>query len=454
MPRPLLAILLATALAAAEDRVHLDHGGALLGRVVSEGPSTVVLEVGAGRLSIARERIRLIERHVAARDAERARTHRDEWSLVLHGGAVVGWRRVVHTERPGAIRIEERTVFFREGGGEEFDIRRVEVEDDAGHPVEFLHMERYGHRMEVVSGDATPGGALVQIRRDGKLETRAMDLPEGWRLALPAWSRFLASSASGEMRTIRALDPRSLRVQELVMRRQPDRAAPAGADRRPCRAVELASDLRSARAFFRPGEGALAEELNGPTLIAQRTTRERVEMARRAFAPPDPLDIAEVQRHPLQRTAPPPPTSFHLKAGVAVTPPDAGWAGEAAGRDATGRLLAFENVGLFSSFELFAYPAEEEPPADLCLARALRRLRLAASEVTPVGEAVPCTIASRPGLVQETVTRHRGEDLRCLVAVVPARGRYLVALGAAPSRWWPHAAAPLRALLQTVELSD
>ncbi len=454
MPRLLLALLLATATTAAEDRVHLDHGGALLGRILSETPDAVVLEVGAGRLSVARERIRLIERRLPARDAQRPVMQRDEWSLVLHAGQVVGWRRVVHTERPGAIRVEERTVFFRKGGGEELDVRRVEVEDEAGRPVEFLHMERYGHRMEVVSGDATPTGALVQIRRDGKLETRAMEIPEGWRLALPAWSRFLASSGAGEMRSIRALDPRSLRVQEMVMRRQPDRAAPAGGDPRPCRAIELTGDLRSARAFFRPGEGALAEELNGPTLLAERTTKERVEMARRAFAPPDPPSLADVQRHPLQRTAPPPATSFHLRAGVAVTPPDAGWVGEATGGDALGRLLAFESVALFASFELFAYAAEEAPSAEACLARALRRLRLAASGVRPVGEAVACTIAARPALVLEVQSRHRDEDLHCLLAVIPARGRYLVAVGAAPARWWRWAEAPLRAFLERLEVAD
>ncbi len=453
--RPLLvALLLLAPFAAAEDLVHLRHGGTLSGRIVAERAGAVVLEIGAGRVTVPRDRIRLVERLASPRGAGRRTVERDEWSLVHHGGDVVGWRRVVHTARPGAIRVEEQTVFFRSGESEEIDIRRVEVEDEAGRPVEFLHMERYGSRMEVVSGEANGAGAFVQVRRDGTLENRSLELPQGWRLALPAWSRFLATADDGEIRTILALDPRTLRMQEFVMRRQPDRAAPAVADLRPCRAIELTSAWRSARAFYRPGEGAVAEELNGPTLIARRASRAKVELARRAHAPPDPLTVERLQRHPLQRAASSPATCFHLSAGLAITPPEGGWVAEARGAGATGRLLAFEKIEHFASFELFAYPAEPSlAPAD-CLARALRRLRLAATEATCVGGPEERQVAGRPALVQQVRTLHRGEDLCCLLAVIPAQGRYIVAVGAAPERYWPRAAPAIAEFLRTLELAD
>jgi hypothetical protein len=94
---------------------------------------------------------------------------------------------------------------------------------------------------------------------------------------------------------MKVFDVRALKPVDLVLRRDEDDAA---RDRKPCRAVTLASDVRTERALYRPGEGSLEVELNGPTLVAARVAKERVDLARKANAAPRPLSLDEAQAYP------------------------------------------------------------------------------------------------------------------------------------------------------------
>ncbi|MCZ6785579.1 MAG: hypothetical protein O7E54_00295, partial [Planctomycetota bacterium] len=55
--RTVAVYLLLTALAAAEDRVHLRSGRFLTGTIVSETETQIVLDVGAGTITLPRTRI-------------------------------------------------------------------------------------------------------------------------------------------------------------------------------------------------------------------------------------------------------------------------------------------------------------------------------------------------------------------------------------------------------------
>jgi len=443
--------LLVASVARADDLVHLRNGGVLAGTVVEETRDAVVLDLGAGRITVPRGSIRLLERGVQGRSAHATVTQRDEWFLVLHRDKVVGWRRLVQIRQPRRVQVEERTVFFRPGGGDDVSIRRVEASDGAGRPLEFLLMESYGNRTELTSGRVRDGGRTrVQVLRDGTSTARELDLPPGWMLGLTAWSRFQADAKAGEMRAITALDLRRLTAVKLVLRRDEDAAAPEASDPRPCRALTLVRDSRRSRALFRPEDGALAVELNGATLVARRTTRQRVELARRAHAAPEPLQIDEALRFPFHER-PKDLTAYHPRTGFSVAAPDAGWIPSHADAD-EGRVLTFEKIGLFASLEVFHHPLAERAQADVdaCLQRALARLRMTAQSLRIAGPVQRRELSDLPARIVSIEARHREEELRCLVGVVRARNRYLVIVGASPARWWRWAEADFRAFLESL----
>jgi len=429
--RALLLLFLLGALAAAEDAVHLRNGGILHGRVVRETTQAVDLDLGTGRITIPRTIVRLVERGVRSRPRQTV-TQRDEWFLVLHKDKVVGWRHLVQIQQPARVQVEEHTVFFRPGGGDDVAIRRVEAADPRGRPLDFLLVESYGNETELTWGEVKQDGVLVHILRGGKSEFRALDLTDGWELALPAWSRFLTEAKANEVRTISVLDPRRLEPATLVLRRDEDAAAPEEDDRRPCRALQLTGDSRRSRALYRVDEGSLAVELNGPSLIARRSTRARVEMARRAHREPQPLQLDEAFKFPFYRR-PKDLTAYHPRGGLSLKAPDAGWLPTSADTD-SGRLLSFEKLGLFASLEVFAYPAGSTVNVDGCLERAMARLELSARSVRRLGSPDRRNIAGLPARTLRLAVRHRQEDLRCRLTVVRAKNRYLVLVGAAPER--------------------
>ncbi|MFI5403607.1 MAG: hypothetical protein ACHQ1G_11775, partial [Planctomycetota bacterium] len=430
----------------AGDAVHLENGRVLRGTVLEENDEEVVIDLGAGKLRVPRHRVRLVERGVAPEAPSKTLTQRDEWFLVLHRDKVVGWQHLVETLHGSRRQVQEETVFFRPGGGDDVSLRRVETDDENG-PQEFLLFESYAGDAEVTSGSVRDGKAHVRVTRGGQVENTVIDLPEECALALPAWSRFLEDARPGESRKLTVLDVRTLKTVTLLLRRDEDDAPPG--DPRPCRAVTLASDVRTERALYRPGEGSLAVELNGPTLLAKRTTRERVDLARKANAAPAPLSIDEAQRYPFFERKKP-LDAHHARAGLSFRMPDAAWSPEPLDAD-SGRVLCFEKVALFASMDVFAYAGAVD--AKEALARGLARLKLDAKEVKGLGEAEALTVGGLKARAQLLSARHRDEDLRVLLVAVAAKDRYVLLVGAAPARWWRWAEKDFRALAASLEVA-
>jgi hypothetical protein len=439
-------LLLLAAFAAAGDAVHLANGRVFRGTVLEENDDEVVIDMGAGRLRIPRAHVRLVERGAAPEAPPKTLTKRDEWFLVLHRGKVVGWQHVVETVRDSRRQVQEETVFFKPDGGDDVSTRRVEIEDADG-PAEFLLFESYGGDAEVTSGTVRDGKAHVRVNRGGTVENLVLDLPLGCALALPAWGRFLEEAKPGERRAMKVFDVRQLKAVDLVLRRDEDDAA-AG-DRKPCRAVTLASDVRNERALYRPGEGALEVELNGPTLVATRVAKERVDLARKANAAPKPLSLDEAQRYPFFER-PKSLETHHARAGLSFKAPDAAWTAERFDAE-TGRVLCFEKVALFASVDVFSYAGAID--ADEALARGVARVKLDAKEVRGLGGAEALEVNGLPARAQLFDARHRGEDLRVLLIAVAAKDRYVLLVGAAPARWWRWTEKDLRALASTLAVA-
>jgi RNase P/RNase MRP subunit p29 len=433
----------------AGDLVHLRNGRLLRGRVVSETRSTVVVDIGTGEVEVPRRLVRLIERGASERDVARQLTQRDEWFLVLHRERLVGWRRLIHTEGPERVHVEERTVFFRPGGGDDVDIRRVEVADLDGRPLEFLLSETYGKQTDMVSGQVLGDTAAVKVRRGTKVEARTIEVPADLRLPLPTWSRFLAYADPGESRTISVLDVRHLRTRRVTLTRGPDKSI----GQRVCRTLKLGGETRQKRAFFVPGEGSLTIELNGTSLVAKRSTRARVELARKAHAAPEPLSYEEAIFYPfIQRPAD--LTAYQVLAGFSIKAPDAGWVPTQLDKE-HGRVLGFEKVAIFGSLEVFVFPLPGGAgDADKCLANALARLRLTAKKLAPSTRPTRLRAGRLPARRVELRGRHRGEDLRCEATVVRAKDRYLLLVGASPERWWRWAKKDFAAFRDSLDVID
>jgi hypothetical protein len=342
--------------------------------------------------------------------------------------------------------VQEETVFFRPGGGDDVSLRRVETDDENG-PAEFLLFESYAGDAEVTSGTVRDGKAHVRTARGGKTEDAVVDLPEECALALPAWSRFLDEAKPGETRRLTVFDVRQRKPIELLLRRDEDDAPPG--ESRPCRAVTLASDVRSERALYRPGEGSLAVELNGPTLLAKRTTKERVDLARKSNAAPAPLSIEEAQRYPFFIRKKPLDVS-HARAGLSFRLPDEAWTPQPVDAE-TGRVLCLEKVALFASMDVFTYAGAFD--AEEALARGLARLRVDGGEVKGLGEAEGLSIGGLGARAQLFSTHHRGEDLRVLLVAVAAKDRYVLLVGAAPARFWRWAEKDFRALAASLAVA-
>jgi len=434
--RPLLplVLLLAAAPAPAEDAVHLANGGVLYGTVTAEDAREVTLVLEAGALAIPRDKIRLVERARTPSPPRRQVTRADEWFLVFHGARVVGWRHLVLTEAPGRTRAAERTVFFRPGGGDDVEIHRVEIAGPGGRPEEFLLSERFEGRDESVAGQVRGARVVAYVRREGRQETVLLDAPQGFALPLLAWADFQRTAAPGETRAVTTLDLRRLEPATHLLRREPDAPAPLANDPRPCRALSHEGEARPQRALWRPGDGCLALELNGRSLVARRTTRERVELARAANRKRErtPQEALQFPFVPEAGSAP----TRHPGAGVAVTPPGPAWT--VASFDVVrGRALELERVALFASLEVFVYDLPSpRAGAEECLARALARLRLAATRVALEGGAEAREVSGLPARLQELRVEHRGESLRAVLLAVRAGDRMVVAVGACPEPWW------------------
>ena len=446
----LLLAHLAGGTAWAGDAVWLRNGGVLRGAVVEESDEAVVLDVGTGKLTLARSTIAFVERHTSETAEPAPIARRDEWFLILHREKIVGWRHFVHLERPHRTHVEDHTVFFRPGGGDDIAVRRVEIADDHGRPLEFLYSETYGAEQETVAGHMISGKLIVLRRRNGKQETLRPELAEGWELSLPAWTRFQTDAAPGEVRTVHSLDTRRLKPVLLMLRRGPDAPAPdAAAGFLPCRALEQTTDGRIVRTLYRPGEGSLSEELNGSTLVAQRVSAERVARVRKEHAPADPARIRE-------QDFPRPPGADlslkHARAGLSLERPDAGWRPTLHERE-RGLLLSLRKLGVFASFDVFGYklPAPDAD-ANACLERARARLRLTATTVEETGAVQERTLAGLPARVVAFRAQHRGEELRGLLCVVRAPDRYLVFVGASPARWWRYSRPAVESLLNSCRL--
>ncbi len=438
----------------AEERIHLRSGRSLTGRIVSATKDSIVLDLGSGTIELPRTSIRLIEQ--AAGELKKRRVaERDEWFLVVHRGEVIGWRRLLHVEGEDHCLVEERTVFFARDGSAEVDIHRVEQSDADGNPLEFTYRELYGADGESACGTVKNGKMEVIVRNADGVKVQTMKPAPGWRLPLIAWSRFLLKAGPDESAAVRALDPRRLRIVRLWMRRDGDRVANTDGSARPIRGVTLRHGSMVRRALFRPGEGSHAIELNGSTLVAQRVSKERVEMARAAARGPE-RDWNRVMNPFLPKK--PQLRVRHLRSGLSVKPPNTLWIKTSHATE-RGMVMGFENKAYFASMEVFVYdlPAGRDgarPTLEHCVRAALARLKLTTESAKPADRSESVKLAGHDAQTLTLNSRHRGENLRMRIAIVRLDKSFCVMVGACPRAWYRGVERSFQSMIDSLEVAE
>jgi len=447
-------VLVLAVAAGAEERIHLNSGRSLTGRIVSATKDAIVLDLGSGTIELPRSSIRLIE-HAAGELQKPRVAERDEWFLVIHSGEVIGWRRLLHVEGEDHCLVEERTVFFARDGSAEVDIHRVEQSDADGNPLEFTYRELYGADGESACGTVKNGKVEVIVRNADGVRAQTLNPAPGWRLPLIAWSRFLLKAGPDESEAVRALDPRRMTIVRLWMRRDGDRVANTDGRARPMRGVTLRHGSMVRRAFFRPGEGSHTIELNGSSLVAQRVSKERVEMARAAARGPEPdwdrVMNPLVPKKPQLRVR-------HLRSGLSVKPPNTLWIKTSHATE-RGMVLGFENKAYFASMEVFVYdlPASrngKRPTLADCVRCALARLKLTAESAKPTERGETVKLAGHDAQTFTLNARHRGENLRMRLAVVCLDKSFCVLVGACPRAWYRGVEQSFQGMIDSLEVAE
>ena len=443
----LVALALLAARAPAEDRILLVNGGTLRGTVISESEEEVVIQVGAGKVTLPRSSITRIETGQEGQPVAVPVTRRDDWYLLLREEEVVGWRHLVHTRTPEKEQVEERFVILvPQKGGTTLDRRCVEIADQDGAPLEFLRMQSRGKQAEVISGKLKDGELLARVWKENRTFHKPVRLDEGWRLLLTRWVAFVSGAAKGQSATYRVLDPESLELVEARMTRLGEEGDPRWGE------FELVVGERRIRARARPESGVEALVFEPEGLRALRVSRGRVELVQRALAPDETPTVEEAMRHPLQEREPD-LVRYHARTGLALRLPDKHWTEERS-PGPEGLVLSYENGPLLASLDIFVHPfADGASPVDECFQRERTRLELVTESLQPDGPVEKWTVAGLPARVQKFKAAHRAEDLGCVLVVVRAADRYVVLVGGAPSKLWSRTERYLGEILDSLEIA-
>ena len=436
------------------DIVRLHNGGVLHGRILEQDARRIVLEVGAGKISLPRDTVARIERANAPRNAEEAPVaRRDEWFLLLRGERIVGWRRLVHTATDKRVQVEERQVILRPAeGAEPLDCRRVEIAALDGTPIEFLLMKTVGEVSEVVSGRTAKGELLVQIWRDKRSKRIPVPLEGDWKLELPRWSAFQLGAAAGQKASYRVLDPVALQLVDLEMERKADANFPTLSGSKRCRQLERRIRGETLRTMFRPSEGVIALAWATDELRAMRVHRERVELLQRAFQPEQPLSLEESFRYPYV-DRPPDLARYHVRTGLALRLPDENWIEERK-EGPEGLVLSYENDSLLASIDIVVRPLPSAVATiEDCFERGRMRLETVTNSIEPEAPPTRGRLSGWPARFQRFSATHRGEKLGCMLVVARAPDRYVVLVGASPAKLFDRTLVDIDRLLETLEIT-
>lgn len=445
----LLALLLAPPPAArAADTIRFKSGRSLTGRIVKEDADTVTIELdGGGRLTVGRSEIAGIDRDAGGGDgeAEGSSLVRSEPFLVWNGKRRVGTRMLwVRKREGGGLTLEEESAFTDEKGEEDVRIRITETVTDTLEPVSFVYREISLGGQRLLEGAIRGDKLELALSAPGGKKERTLPAPEGLRFPLSA--REFAVRERNRLKgawETKVFDPRE---EDFFVYRFEN----AGTRRVDWEGAVAEVTVIARRRGERPPEEiwlddagrTLSEELNGPGLVAVRSTRERLD-AVRAGEDLDPSAEEERVR----------PLFVSPENGFRIRKPALSWT-FAPGEPGSRTVLTIENVHFFAYVDVIVLP--ETPEGNLLSSLALqmeKRFSSASNDFRKLEDGY-LEVGGEKAYRMTASSRNRGEELRSWIVGLVHGGRTWFIAMACPKAYWEGAKPGFEAILDGFRFLD
>lgn len=266
------------AAASADDVLVLTSGRRVKGRIVAEEKERVRLEIEDGAVWFPRAKIREIRRgRPGSETLPKQGGARAEYAVLRREERRAGARRFLVVQKGAGLQFEEEVVFLDAGGRPTLRIYTLERCDAAFRPVSFVVRERAGPGTERKIACVVRDGRLhIETASKGKRESTSRALPEGARFRFAAREQFVRRSSDlGGKLDAKVYDSRDRRWREV--RYEEDGSAPHVADDG---SVTKHRRIRRKRGDVVEHEvldgshRTVRGELNGGSLVAERTTRD------------------------------------------------------------------------------------------------------------------------------------------------------------------------------------
>lgn len=349
VPAILLLLLFAPDLFA--DVIVFKNGGRQEGKIVEETDEHVVIDVeGVGRITYARSKVKEIQRSEPGPDlpekGERGEITRIEDSFVWSGDRRRGTRSLrVRRMEDGSLRLEERIFYYDTEGNQEARIFLDEHTDATLEPKSLVYREltKDGSALRSIRATVEGGSMHLSISLPGERTESDYSLPEGVRFPLSAREQVFREHKriKGDYE-IAVYDPRKENFYRYTFTVLPSRKENWEGE-----LVDVAV-IRRRRAgheaeeiWLNPAGHVLMEQLNGPGVVAIRTTAERLRAYREGRK-------VEASAEEARAT----PLFVHPEAGFRITKPGMSWELRKVG-GATGKVLELQYQPCFAYVDVF-----------------------------------------------------------------------------------------------------
>jgi len=443
----LLVVLIATP-AVLGDVVVLKNGHRQSGKVVEETEKHVVLEIpGLGRITYARRDVKEIVRDepVPAKKEEVGDLLRVEHSFVWSGDRRRGTRSVRVRKMPtGDLQLEETVVFYDDKGKEEVREFLIEVTDAALEPKSITYRSQSAAYQHALRGDVRDGALHVVVSLPGKRRESKLRLPEGVRFPLSAREQIIRERKriKGSYE-IPVFDPREENFYKFTFTiLAPRKVNWEGQVLETTVIRRKRSDRPDEEIWVDPNGAVQTEQLNGPVMVAIRTSAERLaafQEGKRVEASPEEMRVRPLVVHP--------------EAGFRLVKPGLAWEFKKT-KPGKGPILSLSNLQYFAYVDVFI--KDKVPEGGLLSSLAVQMEKDfsgASKDFKKVSDGF-LEVAGRKACRIVATSKNKGEELKSvLVGFLHEKKTWYVTF-AAPTKYFAAARPEFEQILKSFEFIE
>ncbi len=433
------------------DVVHLRNGQEIVGHVVAESDDDVTILFRGGEMVVPRRLVKEIVR-AERREVEKKALEnsvnlgryedRDEYYFLFYRGKRVGWRSTTlapdqEGERTG-YRFSSRTVFLKEDGSLDMDIKVNEFVDPNLRPLSLISSEESGGHSTISSGvvdrghlELAVGVGADQRRREilfsedtQFLRSLIRQLADASHFPEKGRSYKVYDSVRGAF--VRVHATRSLR-KEIV-----------GGKHQFITVWRFDQGKRSFEVWIDGYGGIVREELGGPHMVAMRADPDKVT----AYASGEDRDGEGVELSLEYENVP---------SGFALARPNLTWSFEFPEVESPVAITLLNPTLQASADAIVLDRVGEELACETIAMDLMARMERRSADFRVVWQK-PETVGGVPGIAFECEASHKGSRLRTLGAVAVHAGKGYALLLAAPTHRFEEARAQLERILLSFEV--